>query len=258
MATTVPITVIQGSDNVGLSRLTINSNFASLQNVVNGIAALLDPNALTLSGVSSISVGASASNLATPVLSVANAATILGNTIFGTVGASTSTTINGSGGVSISQSSVTLGVGSLSLSSSSAVLSSAGPVSFSNEYRQPGIAAAIASPTSLVSGANSLNPVGKYYIAVRNTISSVTTANITLQAGSANGQKIEIYNLTGASGSNVTISTANFVGLTGGIRMTASGDKVVCTYDSGAWYLTDYASGDVIGQSNTISATRTN
>ena len=50
----VSIQTLLGSENVGLSRLTINANFAALKAASDAVTALLDPTTFTLSGVKSI------------------------------------------------------------------------------------------------------------------------------------------------------------------------------------------------------------
>jgi len=260
MATTVSITTIQGSDNVGLSRLTINANFSALQSTLNSVCELLDPKALTLTGINSLQVSNSASSLSSVVLSVGNAASILGNTTLGTVGASTSVSIVGTGGVSISQSSLTLGSGNLTLSNSSSLLSASGAVSFSGEYRAPGVATAFSSIVSLTSSTPRSVPVAgiQYLIVTNGGTGSDAPAGypMTLQSGSAAGQVVEIYHLKGPSGP-VNITASNFAGLTGSIVLSSTGDKLKCIYDGGSWYLWDFTNGQITGATGSVSVART-
>jgi hypothetical protein len=231
----VSITTIQGSDNVGLSRLTINANFAALKAASDAVTALLDPTTASLSGVKSVQIDNAASALSSSIFSVSKGASILGNMTLGTIGASTSVSIRGTGGVSISEGSLSIGLGNLSMVSTS--LLTGGNVSVVGEKRAPGLATAFTNTVGLT-GNVSVAVATKKYIVLSNTTPAGLTA--TLQSGSADGQVVEIYHTLGATGGVVSINTNNFVGLTGGIQMTETGDKLECIYDSGNWYLWDY------------------
>jgi hypothetical protein len=236
----VSITTIQGSDNVGLSRLTINANFAALKAASDAVTALLDPTTASLSGVKSVQIDNAASALSSSIFSVSKGASILGNMTLGTIGASTSVSIRGTGGVSISEGSLSIGAGNLSMVSTS--LLTGGNVSVVGEKRAPGLATAFTNTIGLTGNA-SVAVATKKYIILSNASPSATGLTATLQSGSADGQVVEIYHVLGASGGPVSINTSNFVGLTGGIQMTVTGDKLECIYDSGNWYLWDFTMG---------------
>lgn len=247
MAQTVSITTMQGSDNVGLSRLTINSNFAALKAAADGVMALLDPIALTLSGIKSLSIDDASASLSSSILNVSKGGTILGNFIVGTTGQSTSVTMNGTGGFYIVQSNLYLGSGSAYLASNS--LLQAGNLSVVGEKRAPGFAQSLTGSNyvSLTGPVYSAPVQGVKYLIFTNGVtagSGLTGLTASLQAGSQ-GQEVEIFHVRGASGGPVWIDTTNFsnasgIGLTGGIKMTLSGDKIRCVYDGAAWYMFDY------------------
>ena len=247
MAQTVSITTMQGSDNVGLSRLTINSNFAALKAAADGVMALLDPVALTLSGIKSLSVDDASASLASSILNVSKGGTILGNFAVGTSGQATSVTMNGTGGFYINQSNLYLGSGSLYLASTS--LLQTGNVSVVGEKRVPGFAAALTGSnyTSLTGPLYSIPVTGAKFLVVSNGAtagSGLDGLTASLATGSA-GQEVEVFHIAGPSAAPVYIDTTNFsnatgIGLTGGIKMTLSGDKVRCVYDGAAWYMLDY------------------
>lgn len=237
----VSITTIQGSDNVGLSRLTINANFAALKAASDSVTALLDPTTSTISGIKSVQIDNAASALSSAILSVSKGASILGNLTLGTIGASTSVSIRGTGGVSITEGSLSVSLGNITLSSSSSVLSVGGAISMVGEKRIPGIATAFTNTVSLTASSTAVPVTGLKYVVITNgSTASTAVAGLTasLNAGSA-GQEIEVYHTKGASGP-VLISTSNFAGLTGGISLSETGDKIRCVYEGSSWYLWDY------------------
>jgi len=248
----VSIQTLLGSENVGLSRLTINANFAALKAASDAVTALLDPTTFTLSGVKSIQVDNSALPLSSAILSVSKGASILGNVVLGTVGASTSVSIRGTGGVNISEGSLIIGVGDLTLSATS--LLTAGNVSIVGEKRSPGLSTAITNTVGLTNDAavTPISVTGLKYLIISNGgtgASAISGLRASLNAGS-NGQELEIYHILGASAGPVKISTTGFAGLTGtDITMTVTGDKIKCIYDSGSWYLWDFTTGSTAGGS---------
>lgn len=247
MAQTVSITTMQGSDNVGLSRLTINANFAALKAATDGLMSLLDPIALTLSGIKSLSVDDASASLSSSILNVSKGGTILGNVALGTTGQSTSVTMNGTGGFYIVQSNLYLGSGSMYLASAS--LLQTGNISIVGEKRVPGFAASLTGSnyTSLTGPLYSIPVQGAKFLIVSNGATSgsgLTGLTASLATGSA-GQEVEIFHVAGPSAGPVWIDTTNFsnasgIGLTGGVKMTASGDKLRCIYDGAYWYMLDY------------------
>lgn len=241
----VPITTIQGSDNVGLSRLTINTNFAALKAASDAVTALLDPDTLTLSGVKSVTIDDSASPLTSAILSVSKGAAILGKVTLGTVGASTSVLINGNGGVTLSEANLTLSLGNVDISSATSLLDVGGHFNLDGELRVPGVAAAYSGMVGLTSASPYSLPVSskKYVVISNGATNSAAPYGLTasLQSGSA-GQKLEIYHVKGASGP-VRIATTNWYGLTGSIVMTETGDKITGVYEGSTWYLWDFTQG---------------
>lgn len=241
----VPITTIQGSDNVGLSRLTINTNFAALKAASDAVTALLDPDTLALSGVKSVTIDDSASPLTSAILSVSKGAAILGKVTMGTIGASTSVLINGNGGVALSEANLTIALGNIDIQAATSLLDAGGHFNLDGELRLPGVAAAYSGQIGLTSAAGYSLPVSsKKFITITNgATNSAATYGMTasLQAGSA-GQSLEIFHVQGASGP-VRISTTNFYGLTGSIVMTQTGDLIKCFYEGSSWYLWDYTQG---------------
>lgn len=237
------ITTIQGSDNVGLSRLTINTNFAAVKAVSDAVTALLDPDAQSLTGIKLLQVDNAASALSSAIFSVSKSATILGNLSTGSVGASTSVSIKGTGGVSVDSGNLTVGLGNVTLSGTSSLLNANGAVSFNGEIRVPGVATAFINTVGLTSSTTTSIPVaGLKYIVVSTVAPNATGLTATLTNGTQ-GQEIEIYHAIGASGAPVFIDATNFVGLTGRITMQATGDKIKCIYDTTGWYLWDQVSG---------------
>lgn len=249
----VSITTIQGSDNVGLSRLTINSNFAALKAASDAVTALLDPTTFSLSGVKSVQIDNAAASLSSSILSVSKGASILGDLTLGTVGASTSVSIRGTGGISVSEGSLTISAGSLALSSSSSLLSAGGAFNVSGERRAPGVSTAFVNTTSLTASTTAVSVSSLKYIIVTNGgtgSNAVVGLTASLNAGSV-GQEIEVYHVAGPSGP-VRIDTSNFYGLTGSITMNSTGDKIKCIYEGSSWYLWDFT----MGTTASISITR--
>lgn len=241
----VSIQTLLGSENVGLSRLTLNANFAALKAASDAVTALLDPTTLTLSGIKSVTIDNSALGLSSAILSVSKGALILGDLTLGTIGASTSVAIRGNGGINISEGSLTIGVGNLSLSSSSLLTS--GNVSIVGEKRAPGLAAAFAATIGLTNDAavTALSVSTLKYIIISNGgtgASALAGLEASLVSGSS-GQELELYHTLGASAGPVKIATSNFAGLTGSIILTATGDKIKCIYEGTSWYLWDYTTG---------------
>ena len=254
MPTTTPITTIAGSDNVGLSRLTLNANFAAIKATLDEVTALLDPSSTTLSGITSVQIDNASASLSSTILSVSKAAVILGNVTIGTIGASTSFNINGNGGVSISQGSLNVALGNITLSNPASLLLAAGNVSLGGEVRVPGVASAFLNTIGLTSTTTTSVAVTglKYAVISNGSTSSASIAGLTasLQSGSA-GQQVEIYHVAGPSGP-VNIDASSFYGLTGSIVLTATGDKLKCIYEGSSWYLWDFT----MGGSNSVSITR--
>jgi hypothetical protein len=250
----VSIQTMLGSENVGLSRLTINTNFAALKAASDAVTALLDPTTLSLSGIKSVQIDNSALSLSSAILSVSKGASILGDLVLGTTTASTSVAIRGNGGVNISEGSLTIGVGNLSLSSTSLLTS--GNVSIVGEKRAPGLVAAFAATIGLTNDAATTSiPVSTLkYIIISNGgtgASALAGLQASLVSGSS-GQELELFHTLGASAGPVKIATSNFAGLTGSIILTATGDKIKCIYEGTSWYLWDFT----MGSTASISITR--
>ena len=237
----VSITTIQGTDNVALSRLTINSNFSALKAASDAVTALLDPSTYTLSGVKSIQVENSASPLSATILSVGKGAAIMGNLTLGTVAQPTTVSIIGTGGVSIASSSITIGTGNLSLSSETSLLSLGGNMSIAGQYRSTGLSMSKSNMISLTASSTPVSVAGAYnnkYVFVTNGSTASTAplgVSCSLVEGTA-GQVIEIYHVLGPSGP-VKIDTTNFTGLTGPIQLNCEGDVIKCVYEGGYWNL---------------------
>ena len=248
----VTITQIQPSDAIASSRLTINSNFSALKAGIDSVQLLLNPTTATLSGVKSIAVNDAAVSLTQNIFTVGKGSSLLGNVIMGTTGASTSVTINGTGGLIISQGTITsaniTNVGILSTSS----------LSVSGENRQPGVATAFSSSSIVgLTVSKSVSVAGLKYLVVRNdgTASGLTAS---IPTGST-GQVVEFFHILGPSAFPVSISTTNFVGLTGGIMMTRTGDTLKCVYDGSKWYMWNYSPSSFAtgGTSSSITFTTT-
>jgi len=235
----VTITTIQPQDSIASSRLTLNSNFASLKAGVDSLQVLLDPTTAILTGVKSATVNDSAVPTSTTIFQVGKGSALLGNVIMGTTGASTSVLVNGTGGYTIDQSSLTLTSGNLTLSGSSSLASLAGHLSVAKELRVPGVATAFAAVFGLTGNAT-ISVADRKYIIVRND-GIATGLTATLSAGSATGQMIEIYHIRGASGFPINFSTTNVYGLTGSLTMKDTGDTIKMVYDSPYWYLWNYS-----------------
>jgi hypothetical protein len=264
----VPITIIQGSDNVALSRLTMNANFTALKAASDAVTALLNPQLFTLSGVKSVVIDDSAQALSTSILTVTKGASILGNLTFGTIAANTSVVINGVGGVSISESSLSIPLGNLTVGSgatASSLLTAGGNFQLNGQFRSPGLASSQSSMISLTSTATyNITPTAvnnKYVFVSNGSTSSLSPFGLTVSLGAgATGQMIEIYHILGPSGP-VRIDTTNFIGatgigLTGPIILTRSGDKIKCLYEAPGWYLWDVEPAYMYGATSSISYTR--
>jgi hypothetical protein len=236
----VTITTIQPQDSIASSRLTLNSNFASLKAGVDSLQVLLNPSTSVLSGVKSATINDSAVSSSTTIFQVGKGSALLGDVIMGTTGASTSILINGNGGVTVDQSSVTVTTGGLTLAGTSSLGSFAGHLSIGKEIRLPGVATAFSAVFGLTATSGTTITTGdRKYVIVRND-GIVTGLTASLSAGNS-GQVIEIYHIKGASGYPVYVSATNFYGLTGSIAMTETGDTIKCVYDSPYWYLWNYA-----------------
>jgi hypothetical protein len=234
----VTITTIQPQDSLASSRLTLNSNFASLKAGIDSVQVLLNPSTSILSGVKSATINDNAVPFSTSIFQVGKGSSLLGNTILGTVGASTSVLINGTGGVTVDQSSVTLTNGNLNLSSSTSLANFSGNVSVSKELRLPGLATAFSSMTGLT-GSTTINVATMKYLVISN-VSTTGAQTATLSAGT-NGQVLEIYHKAGTPGFPVNISALNFQGLTGSITMHNTADTLKCVYDGTKWYLMNHS-----------------
>ena len=236
----VTITTIQPQDSIASSRLTLNSNFASLKAGVDSLQVLLNPSTSVLAGIKSATINDSAVASSTTIFQVGKGSALLGDVIMGTTGASTSILVNGSGGVTVDQSSVTLTNGNLTLSGVSSLGSFAGHLSIGKEFRLPGVATAFSAVFGLTAASTTITTGDRKYVILRNDGTS-TGLTASLSAGNA-GQVVEIYHIKGASGFPVYINATNFYGLTGSITMTQTGDTIKCVYDSPYWYLWNYAS----------------
>ena len=238
----VPITTILGSDNVALSRLTINANFAALKAASDALTALLNPTSFSISGIKSIQVDDSASALSSSIFSVSKGATILGNVTLGTVGSPTSVLLNGSGGFTLSEASINLTLGSLSLNSVSSLMTLQGGISLAGSFRSPGISNAQSNQIGLTSSTTfTISPVAynKYIFVTNGSTASIAPYGLTAALGTgATGQVVEIFHVKGPSGS-VHIDTTNFTGLSGPINLSETGDKIKCIHEGGSWYLWD-------------------
>jgi hypothetical protein len=199
----VPITTIQGSDNVGLSRLTINTNFAALKAASDEVTALLDPSTLTLSGIKSVTIDDTSLPLTSAILAVSKGASILGVVTLGTIGASTSVLINGNGGVALSEANLTIALGNFDLQSATSLADLGGHLNLDGELRLPGVSTAFASSIGLTSATPYAIPVSskKYLVVTNGATNSAAPFGLTasLQTGSA-GQVVELYHVAGASG----------------------------------------------------------
>jgi hypothetical protein len=238
----VPITTIQGSDNVALSRLTINANFSALKAASDAVTALLNPSTFTLSGVKSVQIDDSAAALSSSILSVSKGASILGNLTLGTLASPTSVLVNGTGGVTLAEASLNVTLGNVTISAAGSLLNLGGAININGEFRSPGISTAESNMIGLTSSTTySINPTGynKYVFLSNGSTASIAVPGLTASLGvGATGQVVELYHVKGPSGS-VYIDTTNFVGLTGPITMTETGDKIKCIYEGGSWYLWD-------------------
>jgi hypothetical protein len=229
----VTITTIQPSDAVGTSRLTLNSNFQALKAGIDSSHLLLNPTTAVLSGVKSATITDSALSLSNYIFTVSQGSRLLGNVIMGTTGASTSVTINGTGGFSVPTGTINAANISTTGTLTAATLSTTG------EIRQPGLSTAFSGIIGLT-GDKTLTITGLKYVVLRNDGSSYgLTASLPI--GTA-GQVIEIFHVLGTSSLPVIVNTSNFTGLTGGIRMYATGDTLKCVYDGARWYLMNYSS----------------
>ena len=95
----------------------------------------------------------------------------------------------------------------------------------------------------------------KKYIVLRNdSVSTGLTAS--LSAGNL-GQGVEIFHVKGASGFPVVINALNFSGLTGGIKLTKTGDTLKCVYDGAAWYLWSYSAASFAGATGATNSSVT-
>ena len=233
----VTITTIQPQDSIAASRLTINSNFNSLKTGIDSVQTLLDPTTSALTGVKAATINNSAYSISQTVFQVGQGSSLLGNVIMGTTGAATSVLINGTGGVTVAQGSQTLSVGNLTLSGSSSIGAFGGHLSVANELRLIGSANAFSNMVSLTAS-GSIPVTNLKYLVIKN---SSTTTGVTASLGNGNpGQVVEIFHALGASGYPVTLSTTNFYGLTGGVKLTQTGDTLKCVYDGSKWYLWSY------------------
>jgi hypothetical protein len=252
----VPITTIQGSDNVALSRLTINANFSALKSASDAVTALLNPTTYTLSGVKSVQIDDAAVSLSSSILSVSKGATILGNLTLGTLASATSVLINGTGGVTIAEGSLSLGATTSTLSAGGN-LTVGGSSLFSGMIRKPGISNAEAfmlgttGPSTITVSPS--NPNYTKYVFLTNGATGSTAGMTASIAPGATGQVLEIYHVLGPAGGVVNIdTTSNFgvggtgVGLTGPITMTRNGDVVKLVYEGG-WYLWEAIPSTVYG-----------
>ena len=231
------ITTLQPQDGVGISRLTINTNFAAVKALADSTQLLLDPTTSILQGVKSATINDAAQPLSTVIFQVGKGSALLGSVVMGTTGASTSVLINGNGGVTVNQANVTLSTGNLTLSSSTSLASFGGHVSVTNELRLPGLAVAFASMTGLTQS-TTINVTALKFLAISNaSITSGLTAS--LSTGTP-GQVLKISHVIGASGFPVWIDALNFSGLTGSIALTKTADTLECIYDGAAWYLMGY------------------
>ena len=246
----VSITTIQGTDNVALSRLTLNANFSALKAASDAVTALLDPSTFTLSGVKSVQIDNSAVALSSSILSVSKSATILGNLTLGTLAQPTSITVNGTGGVSLRSSSLTMETGNLTMSSATSLLTQNGSLLIGGQFRSTGLNAAYSNIVSLSALTTNVDVTGSYnnkYLFFTNVATesyAIDGVTASLSAGT-NGQVIEIFHVKGPVGP-VVISTSNFWGIaasgaSAGIKMTETGDKIKCIYENGSWFLWEAA-----------------
>ena len=246
----VSITAIQAADSIAGSRLTLNSNFASIATEINNIEYLINPSTAAISGILSLSVSNSGVNYATSVLNVGQAATILGNLFIGATSNPTSVSILGSGNVTLSQASLVMSNGSVIVGSTSSASSFSGNVTISGELCLPGSANAFSNMISLTAASASINVSGLKYLVVSNSSGS---AGLTASLSSADaGQVLEIFHVKGPSGYPVIINATNFNGLTGGIILTESGDTLKCLYDGTKWYLWSYSAMSFAGGPKTF------
>lgn len=234
----ITITTIQPQDSLAASRLTLNSNFATIKAGVDSLQSLLDPTTYVLTGVKSATINNAAVSFTTSIFQVGKGSSLLGNVIMGTVGATTSVSIRGTGGVVLTQSSLTLTSGNLVLTSATSTATLGGNLSIGKELRTPGISTAFSAKVGLTAG-TTISTAGLKFLVVGN--SGPTGPHVaTLSAGNT-GQVLEIYHSLGASATTVQISTSNFYGLTGGILLTKTGDTLRCIYEGTSWYLMNYS-----------------
>jgi hypothetical protein len=250
----VTVTTIQPQDSLASSRITLNSNFASLKAGIDSVQVLLDPSTFILQGVKSATINDSAVPFSTSVFQVGKGSSLLGNVIMGTVGASTSVLVNGTGGVTFAQASLTVTSGNVTLSGSSSVASLGGHLKVTNELRLPGVANAFSTLVGLTANA-SVNVANLKYLVVKNS-SNTSGLTASLTAGTP-GQVLEIFHVLGASGFPVYVNTSNFYGLTGSITMKKTGDTLKCVFDGTSWYLWNYSSASFATGGTTSSVTFT-
>ena len=234
----VTITTIQPQDSLASSRLTLNSNFASLKAGIDSVQVLLNPTTSVLSGVKSATINDNAVPFSTSIFQVGKGSSLLGNAILGTVGASTSVLINGTGGVTVDQSSMTLTNGTLNLSSTTSLANFAGNASVGKEFRLPGVANAFSGLIG-VTGTATVAVTTLKYLVLSNATS--TGAQTVLLTSGTNGQVLEIFHQVGASGFPINIDALNFEGLTGSITMNNTSDTLRCVFDGAKWYLMNYS-----------------
>jgi hypothetical protein len=250
----VTITTIQPQDSLASSRLTLNSNFASLKAGIDAVQVLLNPTTSILSGVKSATINDNAVPFSTSIFQVGKGSSLLGNVILGTVGASTSVLINGTGGVTVDQSSVTLTNGNLSLASTTSLASFGGNASVAKEFRLPGVATAFSGLVG-VTGTTTVAVATMKYLVLSNA-TTTGAQSVSLSAGS-NGQVLEIFHQVGASGFPINITTTNFAGLTGSISLNATADTLKCVFDGAKWYLMNYSPSSFATGGTTSSITFT-
>jgi len=254
----ISITQLLGTDNVALSRLTINANFNALKAGYDAMATLLNPDLSSLN-VKSIQVDNTASSLSATIFSVSKGASILGNLTVGTTGQATTVTVNGTGGVNISNASLILTNGNLALSNAASLFSTAGNLSVSGGLRLPGLTTSQSNAVTLAASGTTIDVTtpehNKYVFLSNGSTAAATPLSCAIGTGAA-GQVLEIFHVLGPSGPS-SITTTNFSGITGDIIFHANGDKIKCIFEGGSWHLVEAIPAQYVSSIPSIEFTRT-
>lgn len=248
------IQVIQGSDGVAASRLTINNNFSVLKGAASALLSFLNTDTGALSGLSSASISNTAVSLSTSVLGVGNSALIAGNLSLGTEGQSTGLTVLGTGGVNITNGDATLGNGNLSLNSTSNGLSVKGFIKNEGEIRNIGVVASFTAPKDLNVDISPIQVSGLKYVVLKN--SNTTQSKTTTIAAGTQGQILDIV-LYNSSNTYREVGITNVVVKgstdTTTVGLSQSGDRITVVYEGNTWYLLTATPISLLTSSNSIT-----